>query len=124
PARRWLLPIALLSYVALFCAIGIFCAAALARHDYWLLGGHVFANSRPLSGATLVLLDGNLSTVGQSTTSDGRGRFLFALKYDEYAKKQDAEKPAHLLVKTINYGEQTLDDFRWPHAGEHLVISF
>ncbi len=124
PARAWLLPTALLTYVALFCAIGVFCAAVLARHDYWRLGGHVFADSRPLPGVTLILLDGNLSEVAQSMTSDGCGRFLFALKYDEYEKKPDAEKPAHLLVKTTNYGEQTFDDFRWPHPSEDVVISF
>lgn len=116
-----LLPVALLSYIALFCALGMFAAAAFARHDYFLLGGHVYANSKPLPGATVILQDGNVAMLRQGT-SGSRGRFLFSLKYKEYENKPDAEKPARLVVKPTGYAEQTLD--LDGHPNEHLAFSF
>jgi hypothetical protein len=117
----WLLPIALVSYVALFSAVGIFCAAALARHDYLILGGHVFANSKPLPGATVILEDGNLVAIRQRT-SGPHGRFVFCLKYKDYEGRGDEDKPAHLVVKATGYGEQTLELDGRPN--EHLTCSF
>jgi hypothetical protein len=112
PTPKWVLPAALLSYIALFCAVGIFSAAALARRDYLLFGGHVFVSvaesKQPLPDVSLILLDGNASTLDE-IRSDARGRFLFFLKSDEYKDRPEEEKPATLLVKTINYGEQKLN---------------
>src|SRR5262249_39816897 len=105
----------------LFSALGIFCAAAIARRDYLLIGGRVFADSKPLSYASLTLLDVNASTIRKGT-SDARGRFLFSLKFDEFKDRPREEKPATLLVKATDYGEQKVPLDGSPN--EHLAVFF
>jgi hypothetical protein len=120
PAPRWLLPVALLSYIFLLSAIGIFCAAALARHDYLRLGGHVVGADKPLSGATVILQDANYAPLRQ-TSSNIRGEFLLALKYSDYEKKDADEKPAHLQVKAKGFSEQSVD--LEGHPDERLTLA-
>jgi hypothetical protein len=120
PAPMWLLPAALLSYICLLSAIGLFCAAALARHDYLLLSGHVLSANAPVTNATLTLQDTNHVALREAVT-DSKGRFLVPLRYADFAKKADDEKPAYLLVKAKGYYEQTLD--LDGHSNEHMTLS-
>jgi hypothetical protein len=122
PAPRWLLPAALLSYIGLLSTVGIFCAAALARHDYLRLGGDVLGDGNPLEAATVILEDSNHAPLRQ-VQSNANGRFLLTLKYSEYdnEKTPDDQKPAHLLVKARGFSEQTLDFDG--HPNEHLTLS-
>lgn len=118
---RWVLPVALVSYICLLSAVGIFCAAALARHDYLILGGHVFAEGKAFPGATLDVKDSN-GTPMRQVVSDARGRFLLTLKYSDYLQKEPDEKPARLLVKAPGYPEQSID--LDGHPNEHIAFSF
>jgi len=116
----WILTVVLVSYVGLYCALAIFCAAVLAGHEYWLLGGRVLANSQPLAGATLTLQDERDSIIKVRTT-DERGRFLLPLKYEELKTKPDAEKPARLLVKAKGYDDEPRELDSFPNI--HLTVS-
>jgi hypothetical protein len=120
PAPVWLLPTALLSYICLLSAIGVFSAVALARHDYLLLGGYVISQNGAVPNASLTLQDTNHASLRQTVT-DSTGRFLVTLRYADYVKKNDVEKPAYLLVKAKDFYEQTLD--LDGHPDEHMRIS-
>lgn len=120
PAARWLLPASLLSYICLLSAIGLFCAAALARHDYLLLGGQVLSGRDPVRGATIILEDSNHAPL-RKVRSNADGRYLLTLKYRDYEKKPDDEKPAHLLVKARGFAEIT-EDFDG-HPNEEMTLS-
>jgi hypothetical protein len=120
PAPLWLLPAALLSYICLLSAIGVFCAVALARHDYLLIGGRVFSGNEPVTNANIILQDTNHAALRQTVT-DSNGRFLLTLRYADYVKKENDEKPAYLLVKAKTFYEQTLD--LDGHPDEHMRLS-
>ena len=119
--RRWILPIALLSYISLFTSAGVFSAAALARHNFLLLGGHVFAEGKAVPGGTLILEDGNHAPLRQ-TTCNAKGLFLIAMRYADFEAKPLDQKPAHLTVKVGDYDDQVLD--LDGHPNEHLAFSF
>jgi hypothetical protein len=120
PAPAWLLPAALLSYICLLSAIGVFCAVVLARHDYLLLGGHVLSGNGPVTNATLTLQDTNHVALRQAAT-DSSGRFLVTLRYKDYANQQADEKPTYLLVKAKGFNERTFD--LDGHPEEHMRLS-
>lgn len=107
-APPWLLPVALLSYIGLLSAIGVFCAAALARHDYLLLGGSISSDNKPVPDAIVLLQDTNRAPL-RETVTDANGRFLLTLKYSTYTQKDDDEKPARLLIKSKGFVERSAD---------------
>jgi len=117
-APRWLLPVALVSYVCLLSIIGVFCAVVIARHDYLLLKGQVFAKGKPVAGATLIVQNAQHRPV-RITRTNVKGAFLLSLKYKEYEGKPD-QKPAHLLVQADGYSdsESDLDG----HPNEDLTV--
>src|SRR5262249_53498811 len=86
----------------------VFCAAALARHDYLLLAGTVLGDARPLPNASVILQDVNYAPLRQTST-DTKGWFLLSLRYTDYTSKPDDEKPAHLLIQAEGFREENPD---------------
>jgi hypothetical protein len=111
PTPKWVLPAALLSYIALFCAVGVLCAVAVVPRDYLILKGRVVgADEKPLSGATLHLENGKSPTpesIGW-TYSDPHGRFLVALPLDDFKDKPPEDKPVFLVVERPGYCKEKI----------------
>jgi hypothetical protein len=123
-APGWVLPVALLSYVCLLSAIGIFCAAALARHDYLLLGGRVSAACIPVHDAMIILQDSHKVTLRQAN-SDSYGEYLLTLKYKDYDndKTPPDEKPANVLVKANGYEERNIPFDGHPNENFNITLT-
>jgi hypothetical protein len=122
PAPSWLLPSALLSYICLLSAIGIFCAAALARHDYMLVAGQVVSGVAPIANATVILQDANYNSL-RETSTNAKGRFLLTLKYSSYVDKLRDHHPTHLLVQADGFIEQDLDFDGHPNENVRIALT-
>jgi hypothetical protein len=104
--RWWILPVALVSYIGLYCAFALFCAAVLARDHYRIFRGDVVEadNEEPLSGASIYLENGKSPPKSMGwTSSDDHGRFLVTLPLDDFKDKPPEDKPVFLVGEHPGY---------------------